>query len=170
VDGLVHDWLLYAGGLMLLAGTIKFCEYTVRETIASYADLKDAVIRTPASELARQIRGQSDQAIELVSTITRSQIDLIPGEDGPDFYIRGTIVPLTFVSDFLDACDAVHLYPIRSYGDGSRERAYAQAFTDYCVARGWALPSQSNEAARWVGGQSPINVRIQLGMIQQEAA
>lgn len=169
-DGLVNDWLLYGGGLMMAAGLVKFCEYTVREMIHNYANLKDAVVRTPASECARQLRGQSDDAIALVSTITRSQIDLIPGEDGPQFYIRGTIVPLEFVSDFLDASDAVHLSPIRSYSDGSRERAYAQQFTDYCVTRGWAVPSQSNEAARWLGGWGPINVRISLGMIEQEAA
>lgn len=166
-DGLVHDWLLYGGGLMIAVGIVKFCEYVVRETIQDYAELRLAASCTPASELARQVRDQPLETIALVSTISRSQIDLVPGEEGPEYYVGG--VPLTFVDEFLDQCDTVHLLPIRSYGDGSRERGYAQTFTDYCVARGWAVPSKSNEAARWAGGWTPIYVRISLGMIEQEA-
>lgn len=173
VDGLVHEWMFYLGIVMMAAAAIKFGEYVTRETIANYVDLKAAVIRTPASELAEQLRGIPPEGLRIVETVTKSQLDIVPGDDGPQYFVRGTGVTLGFVDEFLDQSNAVYLCPIRTYNDGSWQRTAASELTDYFVKRGWAIPARvdaANEPARWIGGMTPINVRIQFGMIEQEEA
>ena len=83
---------------------------------------------------------------------------LITGGWAYTLHTRGGDVPLEFVHDFLRDCGVIHLRPINSYNADTPGRANAQAFTDWLVDYGFAVPHAGNQPAMWATDQAKAMV------------
>lgn len=137
--------------------------------VTDYARYKQDSIRTPASELARAMNGLDSEAIQLLGALHTVKLSVVPGEQ-PEIMLHGTNMTLTQFAEYLEKCEHYKLISVRDYPDGPKREA-AQAFVNYCVVRGWALPAkatQQNEPATWITGWTKHRVRQQFGDLLSE--
>lgn len=97
----------------------------------------------------RQMR--PDQLLAMDKYI--STIEILAGDAGPIYTVRlpvGSAAPLDFIVELIDAGDEGHLGAVRNYAEGSKERDWAERFTNFAIYNGWAAAAAGPYPARWV--------------------
>lgn len=128
--------------------------------IARFAEWKRSVGQArvyPAVQFAYALKGLTMAQTDLVQRQMETIIFGIPGDPGPEWYIRGNTmdIPLLFVMDFFEWSQqtAPYLWPVRDGhliggGDGWKNGVqYAQDLTNLLVKNGYAAPAAGNNAA-----------------------
>jgi hypothetical protein len=132
------------------------------------------------------------RASERIRQLTPEQIAVIPrflppdeggivyavqeGELSAFLWTDGGNVPWDFVETFLRQSSNMWLYAIGNTSDGTPERSQAQAFTNWLIQRGYAIPAVGPHPAGWKqGGRERaadflhIRLRIGSGYIERDA-
>jgi len=143
------DWGLYIGGVRLLA-------------------YRQAMAITPYLELVKSLSMlRPDQAKIVPIEMYRATVEILGGEDGPEYMLRTPWgpVPRWFVEEFLDQSSDQFLYPIRRFADGTSERDWATWLTDWFVhVAQIALPHEGSHSAAWRDGSMRVRAYGLVGL------
>lgn len=148
------DWLrgfLVFAGVIFLAWaiftTIDLIRYRVnlrmREQLAAAA-VTERVL------MLRELRHMNRDQMDALSRWTPT-LEIIAATTGPVTYLNtfGVLIPMVFIAEFLQDGEGPYLCRIRKFGEGTKERQWAELFTRYVVGQGWAERSNGPYAARW---------------------
>jgi len=102
---------------------------------------------TPYSELIEKVRWLSRDQISFLEKFVVAYVETPGGELG--FTKIGDLeIPDGWIRKFLLSSDGGFLPPIRRFPQGSINRKYAEALTDFLIEKGVAKPAVGNRSAR----------------------
>lgn len=152
----VRSLLVVAGVVFLVWAIFTTIDVMVYRANNRIRERMYARSRTERVLMLEAIRQLDRHQLEVLSQYVPI-IELVGGSDtGPLKYLRtfdGT-VPVSFVEDFLKLGNEVYLCPVGRWGEGSREREWAESFTRYAVAQGWASRAAGPYPAKWLKQES----------------
>jgi len=117
---------------------------------------KRALAITPTVELAREIsRLRPDQTALLPTAKYQVEISMAVTEHGRIYFLKTPFldVPLVWLDHYLNVlCSRTELYPIRRFGNDSKDQKYAQAFTAWATQAHLylAFPANGPDPAQWM--------------------
>jgi hypothetical protein len=148
------DWLrafLIVVGLVFLVWAV----FTTIDVMVFRANMRlrerqMALARTERVMMLEQLKQLNRMQIEALSQYT-PVYELVGGDTKPLMYLRvfGGTVPAGFVDEFLRLGDEAHLCPVSRWSEGTREREWAEQFTRYAIAQGWATKAAGPYPAKW---------------------
>ena len=150
-----------------LAGIISTWKELARAIDNSYDARKRADAVTPESVKLQAMHGLSDAAYVWMDH-QRSDLILEVKGDASVFMIAtpSGAVPADFAADFFAYDDLAALRKVGEYNGIKRE--WAQALTELCVNRGWAVASAGNHSALWkMSGKSRAMRAMHLEQLRE---
>lgn len=144
--------LVVIGLVFLLWAVFTSIDVIVYRANKRLMERRLALARTERVVLIEAIRHLTDQQIGILSQYTPI-FELIGGGDhGPLMYLRTMDgnVPVRFIERFLELGGEEYLCPVRQWSEGSREREWAEAFTRFSIAMGWASRGAGPYPAKWI--------------------
>jgi hypothetical protein len=149
------EWLrlcLVAAGMFLLfwtlVTTLNTIHFASNKRYDEYQRSAAITERVAVLEKLRQLSPEQLKALDRYVPV----IGIIAGDEGPAYmlHLPTQNVPMTFVRELLGLSDEEYMAPIRTYGEGTKEREWAQGFTGYAIFNGWATPASGPYSARWI--------------------
>ena len=147
----LNTCLYLAAWIAAIAGVVQFAGWLGERIASIQIQLARAAATTERVALLDKISRMTADQLEYAKAYV-PVIEVISSSDGPVYLLRvsGGTVPLTFAAQFLGADTGEYLQPLRSFSDGSHERAWADSLTAWAIMQGWAAESQGNRPARWI--------------------
>lgn len=154
--------------LVIASGSFAI-NWLVRETIARWGEWKKAnntEYQTITADTQR-LTAAGKLTTEQISALNNASVRhiLVPGakDARSKRYIEllDRRIDEEFVYTFFAAGVGDYLPPIRTWGDGSRERLDADALTGYFIEQHYAEPAKGPKPARWVNRPGAI-VKIEV--------
>jgi hypothetical protein len=156
--------MLALGCLVVVGGGAGFSllDWAAVRWISHWRMVREAESMTPELRNLQVIERMRPEAIQLVLAMM-PVVNVLPGANGPSFslVVGGGSIPYEFIDKFLRMGDGDWLCPIRQFGEGSREREWAQLLTNWMVLMGYAEGPRGMRPARWmdrVGGMTAIGI------------
>jgi hypothetical protein len=155
----VRTILIVVGGIMGVFAILSLYNWLAYSWAHRLEDINRAKAATAEVMIAdrrlilvREIANMPMEKILAMANFIGPPEKWIMGNTGPipvaQFYEDN--VPIWFITKFWELSDDEYLVPIRTWGDGTRERRWAEEITRYLISFGLASPAAGNLPAKWV--------------------
>jgi hypothetical protein len=141
---------LLAGVLLAGAGLV-LVNWIVYQVGQRFTEYRDALAITERVKLLQALSTLNPDQVRLLE-LNSPVVSVLGGEPEPCYYLRvgGSEVPFQFIEQFIERGGPEHLAPVGSWSEGSKQRAWAEALTNYLVVLGFAELARGNRSARWL--------------------
>jgi hypothetical protein len=150
------DWvriiLVVAGVVLLAAAGLELVDWVWYAYNARLGELMAARAQTERAALVEVISRMTPEQISVMSSFA-PVVEVLTGLSGGPIYQLRTqtgLVPLGFVEEFLSRAEPGFLAPVRSWGEGTTARRYAEEFTGFMCYLGFAEAAAGSRPARWI--------------------
>lgn len=169
-----QEFTFWRGFLILLAlvlvffGFLQVLDWIAYKTAVRISAMRQAQTITPEIRLLETLsRIRPEQWAFAVDHGIIPVAELLTTTEGVSPFLRvigGELVPLSFVSDYMNrsADRSPYLLPVRVFSHGSRERDLAQALVNHLVTLGMAEEARGNLPPRLI--VSPVIAYRRLGL------
>lgn len=156
--------LIACAFILWIVGLFLFLDWIAARWIARRKDLE--VVKTTG---VLRVLEAKQRYLETFGRLTPQQLDAIgdyavtiehvPTTGTYPFHrviIAGRRISFSFLDQFVDRCDEVHLAAVRTWNTGTRPRLDAEALTEHFIRCGFAFKDESieNYQARWYSPQT----------------
>lgn len=152
---IVGLWLL----AMALISGVNLVAYDVGKRMM---EINRARALTERVRLAETISRMTPEQLRFIGQSSGATLEWIIGIQGVDLVealpmeIRTQWggIPVDFFREFVDRSIGDFTPPVRTWGEGTRERDHAQALVALLMSYGWVSPAAGNNPARWTNRQA----------------
>lgn len=141
----------WVGVLCAVAAVLAALSWISNVAVMRYEHWREAQTRTERVIVLETISRMTPEQAALAQ-VGGATVEVLAGEPAPIYTLRtpGGNVPYQFIERFIDAGGDDYLAPVRTWADGTRERAWAVALTNFFVLWGDAEQATGNKPAAWI--------------------
>jgi len=142
---------LIAGLILAVAAGVGMVDWIAWKWLGWLADYRRSTMVSERVALLERIARMDEQQLDFAKRYV-PRIEMASGDAGPALFLRvvNDTIPMDFVREFLAEGDAEWLCPVRRYSEGSVERKWSEAFTEWAIWMGYAAEAGGNRPARWI--------------------
>lgn len=158
---------LWLFGMALIAG-INLIAYDAGRR---WAEINRARATSERVRLVETVSRMTPEQLAFIGKAKASTLEFMIGFQGDEFDVMPMElrtewgnVPVDFIRQFVDNSIDGYTPPIRTWGEGTRERGFAETLVTLFTSYGWLSPAMGNRSAEWTNYNAAVALLERMGV------
>jgi hypothetical protein len=163
--------LVIAGLWMIGAAFIAGINLVAYDTGRRMSEIYRARALTERVRLVETVSRMTPEQLAFIGKAQKSTLEFVIGWQGDTFDVmpmelrtQWGNIPVDFIRQFVDQSVDGYTPPIRTWGEGTRERGFAEALVALFTSYGWINPAMGNRSAEWLNYEAAQEMLERMGI------